>query len=483
MAPPAPSSAGQDAIDIAASCGLILDPWQKLVLEDALGERPDGQWAAFEVALLVPRQNGKGAILEAIELAALFVWEEGEIIHSAHEFRTSKAAFNRLVGLINRNRQLKTRVAQVILSKGEEGVLLKDGRKIRFTTRTGGGGRGLSGDRVILDEAYNLSDDHMAALLPTLQARENPQVIYTTSAPDKDLAPCDVIAGVRKRAIDGDHERLAYFEWLADPHTDWCPAECDQHDDPADPVTWAKANPGFGIRLSEEKTRGQYTALSRRAFAREVLGVGNYPTTGTGWQVMEEQAWTDLTDPLSNPRNPVCFSLDVNPERSMGAIGVAGARPDGLYHVEIIAHLPGVTWMVPRMVDLVKKWKPCAVVVGNFGPAAALIPDLEAKDIKVIKASMGERAAAAGGLVDGCVRPATAPPTWRSTVRHIGQAPLTTAMASAVKQKVGKDGAFVWGRDTLSADICPLVAASQALWGYRKWGFKKPNAPFALVGN
>lgn len=483
MAPPAASSAAQDAIDIAASCGLILDPWQKLVLHDALGERADGQWAAFEIALLVPRQNGKGAILEAIELAALFVWQERVIIHSAHEFRTAKEAFLRLVGLINRNRQLKARVKQVILSKGEEGIELKDGRKIRFTTRTGGGGRGLSGDRVILDEAYNLSDDHMAALLPTLQARENPQVIYTTSAPDKDLAPCDVISAVRQRALGGDHDRLAYFEWLADPHTDWCPTDCDEHDDPEDPATWAKANPGFGIRLSEEKTRGQFRALSPRAFAREVLGVGNYPSAGTGWQVIEKDPWEALADPLSQPRNPVCFSLDVTPERSMGAIGVAGVRRDGIYHIELIDHLPGVTWMVPRMVDLVKKWKPCAVVIGNFGPAAALIPDLEARDIKVIKASMGERAAAAGGLVDACVRPASAPPSWRSTVRHIGQGPLTSAVSAATKIQVGKDGAFVWGRDTTSADISPLVACSQALWGYRKWGLKKPTAPFVLMGS
>ncbi|MFW5415040.1 hypothetical protein J0910_00005, partial [Nocardiopsis sp. CNT-189] len=62
----------------------------------------------------------------------------------------------------------------------------------------GGGGRGLTADRVILDEAYNLSDDHMAALLPTMSARPNPQIVYTTSAPDKELAPCEVISRVRR---------------------------------------------------------------------------------------------------------------------------------------------------------------------------------------------------------------------------------------------------------------------------------------------
>jgi hypothetical protein len=40
--------------------GLILDPWQQFVLVNALGERADGRWAAFEVGVDVARQNGKG---------------------------------------------------------------------------------------------------------------------------------------------------------------------------------------------------------------------------------------------------------------------------------------------------------------------------------------------------------------------------------------------------------------------------------------
>ena len=65
------ASTGPDAIELAALAGLHLDPWQQLVLTHSLGERPDGKWAAFEVGLVVPRQNGKGSILEARELAGL----------------------------------------------------------------------------------------------------------------------------------------------------------------------------------------------------------------------------------------------------------------------------------------------------------------------------------------------------------------------------------------------------------------------------
>jgi hypothetical protein len=63
--PPYVSSAGQQAIEIAEIAGLYLDPWEKLVIGDALGETADGRWAAYRVGLEVPRQNGKGSVLEA----------------------------------------------------------------------------------------------------------------------------------------------------------------------------------------------------------------------------------------------------------------------------------------------------------------------------------------------------------------------------------------------------------------------------------
>ena len=69
--PPSLSSAGQEAVDLAASAGLFLDPWQQLALDVGLAERDDGKWAAFEVGLIVARQNGKNSVLEARELAGL----------------------------------------------------------------------------------------------------------------------------------------------------------------------------------------------------------------------------------------------------------------------------------------------------------------------------------------------------------------------------------------------------------------------------
>ena len=98
--------------------GLILDPWQELALMSALGEGDDGKWAAFEVGLVVPRQNGTGSILEARELAGLFLFGERLIIHSAHQFDTSLEAFRRLLTLIEETPDFSRRVKRVSRSHG-----------------------------------------------------------------------------------------------------------------------------------------------------------------------------------------------------------------------------------------------------------------------------------------------------------------------------------------------------------------------------
>jgi hypothetical protein len=89
--PPAASSdLGQEAAELAASAGLLMDPWQVYALDRILAEQADGVPAAFEAGLVVPRQNGKGSVLEALSLAWLFLTEAPLILHSAHEFKTAR---------------------------------------------------------------------------------------------------------------------------------------------------------------------------------------------------------------------------------------------------------------------------------------------------------------------------------------------------------------------------------------------------------
>jgi hypothetical protein len=444
---------------LAALAGLELDPWQQHILDVGLREREGGNWAAFEVAVNVPRQNGKGGVIEARELAGLFLLGERLILHSAHEFKTSIVAFRRIEQLVMGCPDLRKRVLRVRKTTGEEAIELVTGQVLRFLARSGGSGRGFTGDCNILDEAMILGDDAMGALMPTMAAVANPQIWYLGSAGIG--APSVQLGRLRRRAEaaveSGEADpSLAYFEWSVDPHLDECGPSCMEHDDADDPASWAKANPALGIRISEQHVRNERASLgSGGIFERERLGVGVYPSdVADTWQVIGEDAWRALAAAESEPSDPVAFAIDMTPERSHAAIAVAGEWRGGT-HVEVVDHRPGTGWIVDRAAELHEKWRPRCWVVDAGGPAGSLIADLaERLGVEIVQPKARDVAVACGQFYDAVTE---------QTLSHLDQAPLASALAGAQKRPLGD--AWAWARRLVSVDISPLVAATLAKWG------------------
>lgn len=434
--------------------GLELDPWEEFVLVNALGEREGGKWAAFEVGVEVSRQNGKGTLLEARELAGLFLLGERLIIHSAHQFDTSLEAFRRLEDLIDGCEDLSRRVKRVSRSHGEEGIELLNRQRIRFRTRTKGGGRGFTGDCLILDEAMVLSEAFHGALLPTLSARSvnaNPQVWYTGSAVDQQVHEHGrVFARVRERGHKGEDPSLAWFGWGLDYTTpDDVPAEVA-----ADPEAWAQANPGLGIRISAEHVEKEHRSMDPRTFAVERLGVGDWPAGDGTENVIDMETWAALTDGQSAADGAVCFAFDVTPDRSYAAVAAAGTRADGLSHIEIVDHRRGTGWIVERLAGLVERHASIAVVCDASGPAGSLVPELQQRGVVVTAVTAREHAQACGRLYDAVDQ---------GSVRHRGSRELTAAVKGAARRTLGD--AWAWSRKSSGVDISPLVSCTLALWG------------------
>ena len=444
----ADTSIGREAIELAASAGLVLDDWESFVLEHSLARNADGSWAAFEIGLVVARQNGKGAILEARELAALFLLGERLVIHSAHQFDTSLEAFRRLLTLIEETPELDSQVYRVSRSHGEEGIELKNGRRIRFRTRTKGGGRGFSADCLILDEAMFLPVFAHGALLPTLSARPNPQVWYTGSAVDQ-LVHEDgfVLSRVRQRGQAGD-KGLAYFEWSADA------SKPEDIEKPADPELWRQANPALGIRISEEHIALEHASMDDRTFAVERLSVGDWPKVDRHATVINLEKWAALIEIGSQAADSLVFCFDVAPDRSFASISVAGRREDGKAHLEVVDRRRGTGWIVPKLEDLKRKHDPMAFVCDAAGPASSLVQELEGKGITVTPVSARENADACGLLFDAVED---------GELRHLAQAELTSAIKGAAKRPLGD--AWAWSRKNSAVDISPLVAITLAHWG------------------
>ena len=443
--PPSSWSEGERVAALARAVGLHLDDWEEWVLDQGLGRNDDRKWSAFEKALIVSRQNGKGAVLEALELAALFLDDFGTelILHSAHEFKTASEAFRRIQGRIDNHPLFRRRVKQVYLQRGAESIELRNGKRLRFVARSSGSGRGFSADLVILDEAYELGDAAMAALLPTLSARPNPQIWYTSTA---GLPTSTQLGRVRERGLRGDDPSLAFFEWSVDPG-DY---------DPADPACWAQANPGLGIRITPEYIAKERAALAPEEFARERLGVGTYPADLAGWAVIPQGAWESLADPGSEPAGPLTFAVTVDGRQGRrGAVGVAGLRADGLLHAELADYRPGTAWIVPRVTEMYERHGG-QVVIDAAGYEGSLVLPLEQAGVPVTKPTARDVAAAFGQFFDAV--------TDGKSLRHLGQPELDAAVASAATRDVG-DAGKTWGRRAAAGDISPLVAVTLAAWG------------------
>jgi len=445
---------GQEAIDLCEQLGFSLDDHQKLVLMHGCAIKKDGTWAFFEVGLCEPRQNGKGVILEAREIAGLFLWDEELLIHTAHQFDTSQEHFTRILGLIE-DSHLESEIKTVRRSHGDEGIILRNGGRLRFRARTKGGGRGFSCDTLGLDEAMILPEVAMGALLPTMRARPNPQVWYAGSAVDQLVHDHGVtFARVRERALKGEDTHLCYFEWsLADENGD--PYESPD-EIPLEQLgaleSWRTTNPAYGARVRREHFERELESLDNRTFAVEILGVGDWPRTdGVRSNPIKPEEWDLLVDETSVLQDPLCLAYDISPERRT-SIAAAGRNGEGKWHVELVASWPGTAKLVEKMVELRELHNPFEIVADGYGPSASMVRDLLDAGVEVRMLNSSEHGQACGLMADAVVN---------RNLRHLGSQALTNAIRGAATRPLGD--AWAWSRRNSSVDISPLVAMTLAL--------------------
>ena len=467
--PPYFTTAADDAVDLAAVAGLILDPWQEYVLRGSLGERQDGRWTSFRCCLVVPRQNGKNALLEARELAGMFLFSEKLIVHTAHEYKTAREAMMSMMARIRQTPELLELVAgfdEADLDEDEgrriagmktgnaPGITLKNGNRLSYAARSKGSGRGFTGDLVVLDEAYALTLDEMAALLPTMAARSiagNPQVWFTSSAGMKDST---LLASLRKQGRDKSAGRLAYFEWSAEES-----AASD------DVEAWYQANPGLGVRISEEYVLDEYETLAKETgsdeqFRRERLGIWD---DDLGSNAIDAEAWGSHRGELAAPTGPVVLAADTSLDRKLSAL-VAVGDATGVPQVRVVRSEAGSVWMADLVVRVCREHPEVVAIVvddkKSTEPMAAAIAEsledarLEVDIVRTSYADMAEACSVTFDLIH------------EGTLRHSRDAALEAAVSAAVKDE--REGSFTWSRRKAGAAVVPLVAMSIGLWEWQR---------------
>jgi hypothetical protein len=335
-------AAAEEAIELADSYGVCrgnpLDDSQRFTLRAGLGERADGSWAASTVADFEPRQNGKNDTCAARELAGLVLFGERLIIHTAHEFATANESFLRLVAVFEAHDDLRKRVARVRYANGEQGIELLNGARLKYKARTGGSGRGFAeADLIVYDESQHLQPEHLAASGPARLANPNSQSWYLGSG---GLATSRVAWRMRRRALEGDAGRFAYVEHTAE-RVSLVDGRVVQEPpaDLMDRAAWARANPAYGRRVSDESFLALLGELGPELWARECLCLWD-PEPDAADSVIPAVKWSACRNERSGPVDQVDFALDVSPNRDAVCFAVAAQGALGGVHVEVVRHGP-----------------------------------------------------------------------------------------------------------------------------------------------
>lgn len=489
---------GFAVIDFARDVlGISLFPWQEWLLKHALELLPDGTPRFRTVVVLVARQNGKSTLSQVLALFWLYVLQRRLVVGTAQTLDLAEEVWAGAVELAEGTPELAEAIEHVVQTNGRKSLEVQavdgdgDPFTVRYKVQTASrrGGRGLSGDLILLDELREHQSWHAwAAVTKTTMARAHAQVWALSNAGDvtsvvlrhlrrmghaalgdpdginKDgVQDLEDLAGAEQAGLEVDEldESLGLFEWSSTPG-------CDKWDR----GEWAQANPslnypgGIGERAIAAACA---TDPELEVFRPEVLcqwneGAGEGPFPPGTWQAGE--------DPASRVPDgePVMYCVDVEHDRTRSVIAIAGYREDGDVHVEAVAQRAGVSWVLEWFADRANPEDPLPVVVQARGaPSSSLVKKLHAIDgLEVIEWGGSELGAWCGAFYDAVRahdwRPdEAAGETWDDRpmrVWHLPQPALNIQATTAVTKPVGD--AWAWNRKASPYGAAALVAVTGA---------------------
>ena len=445
---------GDDCLLLMDEYGYSLDEWQQNIINCWLGRGEDGSYSMTSAGLALPRQNGKNVCLEAREFYGLVINGE-KILHTAHQVRTSKKSFRRLVQMFTdkKHPEIEDIVKHIRFTNGEEAIELDNGGLIEFSARSRQAARGFDGiSLVVFDEAQELVDDQVEAIMATLSASTTGtrQLIYTGTPPYPGC-PGTVFRRRRTACLTDPGKHDAWHEWSID-------TDNLGKIDISDKEHWFATNPALGVRLTEDFTEEEFRSMSADGFARERLGWWAPEITAQDDKALDLKSWEACKSSEPKPEAvKTAYGVKFSADGSM--VCLCGAVVDENDHsrIALIDQQPtgrGIQWLADWLNERVKVG--CCVVIDGRNGVDLLIDRIRDtwrfKD-SIIKPSAHTMVAAASVL--------TAEIGEQTLTWYIGQEALNQSAISSVKRPISGGWGF-GGEDSIAIEGCSL-----ALWGVR----------------
>ena len=451
---------GTDAALLMSEYGCRLDPWQQTVLDCWLGKDEAGKYTVTSAGLSVPRQNGKNVDLEAREFFGLVVNGE-KILHTAHQVRTSKKSFRRLAAMFTdkRHPEITDIVKNIRYTNGEECIELDNGGVIEFSARSRQAARGFDGiSLVVFDEAQELTDDQIEAIMATLSASSTGtrQIIYTGTPPYPGC-PGEVFRRRRTTCMTDPSPHDCWHEWSVD-------GENVEKINAEDTSLWYMTNPALGIRLSEDFTKEEFKTMSKDGFCRERLGWWSPVLTEVVNYAINANLWDSCKSTDPKPEGKTAYGVKFSADGSFVCLCGAVIPQDGKARISLIEAKPtghGTGWLADWLNE--RSSKACCVVIDGRNGVDVLVDKIADKwksKGSIIRPSAKDVIASVGVLTDSLNEQSV---TW-----YAGQEALRESAITSVKRPIG--GGWGFGGENST----PIEAASLALWG-AKMSRRDPN--------
>ena len=448
-------SDGEDVAELSAEYGLVYDPWQQTVINGMMGRDSHDRFTAMTVGLALPRQNGKNAVLEGRVVYGMTTMGE-HIIWTAHEVKTARESFLRLAAYFD-NPDLNPDLAEMVVphgirrTNGQEAIELCNGGEVRFSARSRGAARGFADvSLLILDEAQELTNEQLQAILSTMAASKRQRQLILLGTPPGPGCPGDVFGDTRLDALRGTDKRLAWYEWSVPD----IPKKDATFEDVL-PLCY-DTNPAMGIRLTESFTEVEFNRLSLEGFARERLG---WWASDTGTTLIDKGDWTACYNAEPPTEGKLAYGVKFSPDGDHVALVACRKPKEGNPHVELVHYestRKGTSWLADWLVE--RKDKIAVVAIDGASNVDVLIAQMRENHfprLGIAKVETKDYISAATRFYNAIKE---------HKVTHFNQEPLNDVAEATIKRPIGDKGG--WGfscRDDI--DPAPIEAAAVAYWG------------------
>lgn len=321
----------------AARQRITLEPFQIFIVANLFGWcDADGRRRYRYAYIEMPRKNGKSTLLAAIGLYCGFIeGEQGAQVYSAATTRDqARIVWEEAQRMVNRLPKLQ---AAFEIKTGQHSIFsLTSASCFKALSRDQGGNQdGLNVHCALVDELHAHKSSEMLDVLESATgAREQPIVVMITTA-GFDLH--GVCYRERQTVIDLLSGKITHDRYFGIIYT------IDDGDDWTDPAVWRKANPNYGLSVSEdalaaacEKAKVQPTAQTN--FLTKHLCV--WVNARSAW--MDMQLWAACGDKYLSPQQftdcPLFIGLDLASKSDLAGKVKVFLRPiDGVQHYYIFS--------------------------------------------------------------------------------------------------------------------------------------------------